>query len=308
MICTDKARQIRAIIDSGVGEDELAKLYGVKEDTIRRYLDFSKPKPKSKNPKILLFDIETSTVHARLWGIRKQEVGHYQIIEGMDWFTISWAAKWLHEDNLMSDIVTPQEAIGRNDYRVLVGIWNLINEADAVIAHNAVRFDVRKLNGRFVISGLPKPGSFEIIDTLKQAQKQFAFTSHKLDYLNTLFSLRKKDKTEFELWIKCEEGDKKSLDYMLQYNRSDVIALEELYLKIRPWMTSHPNLALYVDDEEMMCTKCLSKNLTRDGSYGTPANRFPEYRCNDCLSIVRSRFSEITSKEKRRNLLVSIAR
>jgi len=307
MICTDKARQIRTMVDSGICENELARLYGVREDTIRRYLDFSKPKPKSKAPKILLFDIETSTVWARLWGIRKQHVGHYQVIEGKEWFTISWSAMWLHDGKIMSDCVTPKQALMRNDESVLMGIWNLINEADITIAHNAKRFDVRKLNGRFVILDLPKPGSFEIIDTLIQAQKQFAFTSHKLDYLNTLFSLRKKDPTDFDLWIKCEEGDQESLDYMLQYNQSDVIALKELYLKIRPWMTSHPNLALYVDDEEKMCTVCMSKRLTREGSYHTVASSFPEFRCNDCTSLVRSRFSE-TSKGKRRNLLVPIAR
>jgi len=196
-------------------------------------------------PKILLFDIETSLMEVFVWGLYKQRIPHTNIIKDDDgneksWFVISWAAKWLYDEHILSDIVTPSEARGRDDKRILQSIWKLLDEADIVIAHNGDRFDLRKLNARFLDNELNPPSPFKSIDTLKVARRHFAFQSFKQDYLTKHFFLEKKLETNFQLWVDCMKGDQKRLNEMAEYNRHDVMGLEQVYLKIRPYINNHP--------------------------------------------------------------------
>lgn len=302
MISSRKSSAVRYWAEQGLTNEEIGEKLSLKQSSVRRYLRHARER---KSPKVLLFDIETAPVHVRVWGLFKQKIEHYKIID--DWFVLGWAGKWLDEEEVMSDIVTPMEARERDDGRIIKSLWKVIDEADLLVAHNLERFDLRRVMARFIEHGLHKPRPFRVLDTLKQAQKHFAFSSHKLDHLTRIFSLRMKEDTEFQLWIDCEEGDKKALAYMQHYNESDIWALQDLYLKLRPYMTSHPNLSLFVDDENPRCPHCLSEELIEDGSYTTDVSVFPAYRCLKCGATPRGRKSKL-SKEKRSGLLVSTAR
>ena len=119
---------------------------------------------KSKYPKILIFDIETSPMASYTWGRWKQNVSLDQTIS--EWFMLSWSAKWLNNPNMMSDALTPEEVSREDDARITRSIWHLLNEADIIIAHNGVKFDTPKLNSRFIINGLMPPTPYRQIDTL----------------------------------------------------------------------------------------------------------------------------------------------
>lgn len=236
-------------------------------------------------PKILLIDIETSPFRAWVWGLYKQRISHNSIFKTNgkmeNWFVISWAAKWLYDENVMSDIVTPKEAKKRDDNRIMGSIWKLLDEADIVIAHNGDRFDIRKLNARFIDNGFMPPSPYKTIDTLKVARREFAFTSYKQDYLTKHFQLEQKLSTEFDLWIDCMNGIQERLDEMLEYNRHDVLGLEEVYLKFRPYIKNHPNLGVLMDED--VCPNCGSEHLEEtDSVYFTTANKFPVFRCGNC--------------------------
>ena len=223
-----------------------------------------------------------------VWGLYKQRIPHTNIIKdknGKDkgWYVLSWSAKWLYDDEILSDIVTPKEARARNDRRVLLSIHKLLEEAEIVIAHNGDRFDLRKLNARFIDNDIDPPSPFKSIDTLKICRREFAFSSHKQDYLTKHFRLPEKLDTSFDLWIRCMRGDKKALDKMQEYNRHDVMGLEQVYLKIRPFIKNHPNLGVLLDMD--VCTNCGSKDLDEtDAVYLTSANKFMVYRCGSCTT------------------------
>ena len=193
-------------------------------------------------PKILLFDVETSFYHFVGWGTYKQYIQHYQITEHQ--YIISWAAKWLYDDNVQSDVVTSEESKNRDDKRILKSIWKLLDEADIVIGHNGDRFDIRKLRWRFISEDMQPPSPFRIIDTLKIARREFFAPSYKQDFLTKYFHLQNKIETNFQLWKDCEAGIPEKLEEMVEYNRHDVMGLEELYLKIRPYIHNHPNLGV----------------------------------------------------------------
>ena len=242
--------------------------------------------PKQELPKILLFDIETALMEVYVWGLYKQRIPHTNIIKDKDgseksWFVLSWAAKWLFDDNVQSDIVTPSESKSRNDKRILKSIWKLLDEAEIVIGHNLDRFDIRKLNARFIDNDINPPSPFRSIDTLKVARKEFAFVSYKQDFLTKHFELENKLKTEFQLWVDCMQGDQARLDEMAKYNRHDVMGLEQVYLKLRPYIKNHPNLGVLVDMD--VCPNCGCDYLDEtDSVYFTTANKFPVYRCQGC--------------------------
>ena len=242
--------------------------------------------PKMDLPKILLFDIETSLMEVYVWGLYKQFIPHTNIIKDENgqeksWFCLSWAAKWLYDDTILSDVVLPHEARARNDKRILKSIWELLDKADIVIAHNGDRFDIRKLNARFIDNEMDPPSPFRTIDTLKVARKEFAFVSYKQDFLTKHFHLQTKLETSFQLWVDCMSGDQKRLDEMAEYNRHDVMGLEEVYLKLRPYIKNHPNLGVLMDMD--VCPNCGCEHLDEtEATYFTSANQFPVYRCQGC--------------------------
>lgn len=255
---------------------------------------------------VLILDIETAPLVAYTWGIWNQNIQPNNI--STDWYCLTWAAKWLFEDKVYSAKLTGAESLRQDDSRIIKGIWELLNKADIVIAHNGQKFDIPKLNSRFIINKLHPPLPYQQIDTLLHIRRQFGFTSNKLDYVNQLLNLpRKKENEGMPLWIKCYKGDNKALKEMLDYNIEDVKILEETYLRIRAWIKPHPNMGLFILDEtESRCPTCGSNHLIEMGKeYKTTANSYVMFRCDNCGSTGRKRVTETKIKQKR-HLLMSI--
>jgi len=255
--------------------------------------------------KVLVLDIETAPIRAYVWGIWNQNVATNQIQS--DWFCLTWAAKWLFQDKVYSGKLTPKEVFKQDDKRIIKGVWELLNEADIVIAHNGEKFDLPKLNARFIINNLHPPLPYQSIDTLKHIRRQFGFTSNKLDYVNKLLNLeRKTDTGGFELWERCMLGEKAALDEMEGYNINDVKILEETYLHIRPWIKPHPNMGLFIlDENQHRCPSCGSAELSEAGKgYHTTVNIYTALRCDNCGATARKRLPNI-SVNQRRHILQS---
>lgn len=242
-------------------------------------------------PKILLLDIETLPILADVWGVRKQFVAPVQIRK--DSSMICWSAKWLFGKKVYGEVVTPDEAKEHSDKSIMLGIWNLLNEADVVITHNGNSFDLKRLNWRFLVNGLPKPMFYKSIDTYRVVTENFDPTFGKLDWINSVLGIGRKIETSFKWWKECEDGNQKYLDLMLKYNMQDVHALEELYVKIRPWITNHPNINLYaVDGDVKACPCCSSSELKWSGLYNTGSGVYRGFRCQRCGSIGRGKGKE----------------
>ena len=256
-------------------------------------------------PKILLLDIETVMMEVFVWFLGKQRIPYQNVIK--EWNMLSWAGKWLFSPEIIFDVQTSKEAIDRDDKRIVSSLYQVINDADIIVGHNLNRFDIRKVNTRLLYHGFSPTKSFQTIDTLTVMKRHFSMSSYRLDDICKFLGLPIKIHTGYDLWKQCLEGKQKSLDNMSTYNQNDVLILEELYLRVRGWIKSHPNCALYVESDTSLCGNCASDNLMGDGRYYTPAGRFVAYRCDDCGAVCRSRYSDLT-KEERENLLISVAR
>lgn len=257
-------------------------------------------------PKILMFDIETLPIKAYTWDIGKVYLNPGNIIQ--DWCVLSWAARWLFDPYVESDVLSPEEAVMHDDTRILRGIWDLIDKSDIVCAHNGKYFDIRKLNARFIRSGFGPPMPYQVIDTFTESRKTFAFSSASLDYINKYLGNRRKIHTDFALWKACDRGEQDALDKMVEYNIGDVYALEEAYLILRPWIKSHPNVGAYVEAETTLCPTCGSDDLDMRGNdYYTQVGQYEAFRCCTCGAIGRLR-KTLIDKGRRDVLGVSVAR
>lgn len=259
---------------------------------------------KPQGPKIVTLDIETSPIVAYVWGTFKVNIGLNQIVE--EWSILSYCAKELGKKRIIYDD-TSKEDNPRDDKRLLLGLHTLLSEVDIVIAQNGKAFDMKKINARFIEQGLPALPPIKVIDTLLIAKDFAKFTSNKLEWLSKhLTDTPKYDHGEFpgmELWTECLKGNKRAWAEMKKYNCIDVPATEELYLKLRPFMQGHPNVAAYYDDDKVRCPRCASTNLTALAKPAlTQTGQYTRYQCGDCGGFARSRYTQ-NSKAKRLSLL-----
>lgn len=257
------------------------------------------------HPKILTLDIETSPLQAYVWGLFDQTVGLNQIKE--EWCMLSFCAKWLGNPNVIYQDNSKQRN-KEDDRKLAASLWKLLDEADIVVAQNGKRFDVRKINARFLLLGYKPPSPYKIIDTMIEARRHFAFTSNKLEWLTDKLTPTKKQKHKkfpgFELWKECLAGNPEAWAEMREYNIPDTVSTEELYLILRPWIEGHPNVANYTDPTTPACPKCGSHEVIQKGHRHTQVGRYIRYRCNACGGWSRGRVMQ-NSKEQRSNLLVN---
>lgn len=220
--------------------------------------------------KILVLDIETKPATAYVWRAYDENIGYEQVLDpgGM----ICWAAKWVDEPEVF---FAAEWTHARGE--MVRGIHKLLDEADAVVTYNGDKFDLPKLNGEFVLEGLPPTAPVASIDVVKTVRK-FGFLMNRLAYIGPLLKVGQKVKHEgFELWAKVIAGDEKAQLKMERYNRQDVILLEKLYKKIRPFIKNHPRL-----HEGDGCPACNSKKTQKRGWRPTRTFRIRRNQCTNC--------------------------
>jgi hypothetical protein len=241
---------------------------------------------KQHEPKIVLLDIETSPILGYTWQMWDARV----LGTERETKVISVAWKFLGERKV--HVVALNDFKGYkpgeiDDYGVVKTIWDVLDQASIVVAHNGNAFDIKKLNARFAAHGLNAPAVYKTIDTLKVAKKYFKFDSNKLDSLSQSLGLGSKIQTGgFDLWMRCVAGDVAAWNKMKRYNKHDVVLLEQIYLKLRPFMTDHPNVNLIQQtvDHSLVCPVCLSHDIVRRGFGFTKTGKRQQYKCRNCGS------------------------
>jgi hypothetical protein len=220
--------------------------------------------------KILILDIETRPAVAYVWKAWDENIGYEQVIEpgGM----ICFAAKWVGE----KDIVFYSNWT-HSHHEMVAAAHALLSEADAVVTYNGDKFDLPKLNGEFILDGLgpvPPVASIDVVKTVKK----MGFLMNRLAFIGPLLRVGQKVKHEgFELWAKVLEGNDKARAKMQKYNEQDVVLLEKLYNKVRPFIKNHPQLR-----NGETCPACESTKTQKRGFRFTRFFRIQRNQCTDC--------------------------
>lgn len=257
-------------------------------------------------PRTLIIDIETSPIEAYVWQLFDQTVAVNQI--KTEWSILSYAAKWLGESKVHYECTGGRgKAKVRDDKILMPGLHELLEEAEIVVGQNHKKFDIRKINARMIEHGVKPYSPFKIVDTSIEARRYFAFTSRKLDWMSSHLTDTPKDKHKefpgFDLWSACLADDPKAWREMKRYNIRDVEATERVYLKILPWIATHPNAAVFIEDKEPRCPKCGSKSMNRRGYALTQQGQYPRFQCQDCGGWARGKQQQL-AHNVRKNLLV----
>ncbi len=240
----------------------------------------------AKKLKILLYDIETEPHLGYTWGKWEQNVIEFKNLGGM----LSFAYKWLGEDKVYC--VSRPDFRDKTDKSLVTALHKLLDEADIVIAHNGDAFDQKMSNVRFIDHGLTPPSPYISVDTKKVAKKYFRFTSNSLDELGQFLKLGRKVKHPgFQMWLDCMAGKKDAWKLMVKYNKQDVLLLEQVYLKLRPWIANHPNVINFYEKVNN-CPKCGGESLKSCGIIQGKTTSYRLYRCTTCRGYCRGRKSE----------------
>lgn len=173
--------------------------------------------------------------------------------------------------------------------------------------HNSKRFDDKMANYFFIKHEMTPPSPFKEFDTLQTAKKYFKFDCNKLDYLGKiLVGEGKTEVTYGDVWEDLLEGNRKerkqASELMAKYNLRDVEVLEKIYLKMLPWATNHPNMALYAGREHI-CPRCGNESEFEVKSYrrtGVQINAI-QYRCKKCGGYVTRKLTPEEREELKEN-------
>jgi hypothetical protein len=234
-------------------------------------------------PKILFLDIETKPALAYVWNCWKVNISPEQIVQptGM----LCFAAKYLGEEetHFYSEWTHTR-------FEMLFALQKLINESVAVVTYNGDDFDLPKIHGEFLLEGLDPPAPITSIDLLKVVRK-LGFMMNRLAFVGPHLGIGEKMKHEgFGLWVAVMAGDVAARDRMRSYNIQDVVMMEPLYHKLKPFIKNHPHLT----HTKVECGACGSNNVQSRGWRRTKHYRIKRTQCQDCGSWAESTREKIS--------------
>ena len=237
----DDKNLIRASYNRGVARDEtqalLAATLGTSKRSIRRWAkDLGIVSDETSNDfKVMVYDIETSRVTAKVWWTGKQYVGHKQLLEEPKIISISY--KWLGEDKIYALTWDKNHC----DKDMITKFMAEYNKADMVIGQNNDRFDNRWINARAMKFGVEFNTFVKSFDIMKQTKRLFRLPSYSMDYITKFLGVENKLTHEgIKMWDMIQDGNKKQqkeyLKKMVEYNVGDIVSTEAMYLKLRKYM------------------------------------------------------------------------
>lgn len=309
MYTEQQKKQIRELANRDYSGRKIAAELGLSKSGVNYYLasldDVEQPK-ETTGARILVFDIETAAAEALTFGRFKINLGQDNIIKEGGWILCA-SYRWLGEDQVYTTALTQDEIYLADDSRIVGELWELYEQADAVVAHNAQQFDHKMLQARVAYCNYPPLPSVKVLDTLILAKKHLRLPSNKLDSIGEYFGLgRKVNHDGISLWKRVQAGDEEAMQEMLVYCKEDTELLTRVYLRLRAFghLGSDFNAGIYHDDNAKRCRRCGSHNVAATGrEVKTALSSFSEYRCGDCGAVQRDRESS-TTKERRKGLLV----
>ena len=309
--------------EEGNSNREISKLTGVSKSAVQEFLSGKTHKDWWENRyssddnesddgfKMVFLDLEVAPAKVLAFNMFKHFSSPDHIVQFPYVLTAAW--NWLHDDEneIFSIALSDCESFSKDvtdDYEIIVELWNVLDQADVVVAQNA-RFDVGWFSQQCAKHGLPEPSPYRVICTLKNSKGNFSLPSNSLGYVVKYFNLEhhKLKHDGIELWKRCMDGEVKAFEEMLVYNRGDIPTLRNLYLTTRAHIEKHPNLSIYFNDDKQRCPVCGGENLVDlTGKFAyTNLSKFDSVRCNDCGTVKR-KSTALTDSVKRKKFLRNV--
>lgn len=250
-------------------------------------------------PKIILFDIETLPDPEKAIEVWCSLSNYYgQTMKATITSIICVGYKELGSKSVQCinawDYPERWEKNVNDDYEVVKAIHEILQDADAVVTHNGRRFDWKHIQTRFMVHGLPPLPNIPHVDTCLLARKNLLSFNNKLDYLGKwLVGDRKLENGGWQLWVKVSKRIKYAQKLMSKYCKQDVLLLEKVFLKLRPFAKNLPNRNIdrkqnLIDEGVNVCPTCGSADLVRNGWAFTKTTKYQRFMCKTCKTTCRT--------------------
>jgi hypothetical protein len=221
--------------------------------------------------RILLYDIETSPNIGYTW--EKWEQNVIQFVKEKE--LLSFAYKWLGDKEVKAVSKEGQ----KDDKKLVAALHVLFQEADIIIAHNGNQFDNKVAKARMIYHGMKPPRILQSVDTKVAAKTYFKFNGNGLEDLGVFLKLGKKLKHPgFDMWLGCMANKKSSWKQMIKYNKQDVVLLEKVYLRMRPWIHNHPRTS----SASKECPHNIFHVVEKRGYRATQTTIKQQMHCTEC--------------------------
>lgn len=276
---------------------------------------------KLKEPKILIYDIETLPLSADLFQLGKQFIGHKQLLPHRDSYDIITIQYMWSDDTEVKNL----HWIGKDkdSSKLIKAFDKVVSKADIVIGKNSDRFDMKHVNTLRMLHNLPalptwfQPSARD--DVEKQMRKHFFLPSYSLDYIAKLLLGSGKDTMEFADWLKirnykealdlkkeikdikslnaackywygekyCEvvRLGKESQDKMIHYGNKDVLDTLMVWNRIKDYCQPKLNVGRFKghqDGNYLRCKHCGSEDIYKNGLDNRQATPKQRFNCRSC--------------------------
>jgi len=233
-------------------------------------------------PRIILWDIETTHNLAAIFRLFEDYTSHENIIQERYVVCAAWKVLGEKSVHAVSTLDNPKlyAKDPHNDKHVIETLHKVLSEADAIVAHNGDQYDIKFAEGRMLAHGLSPLPPIPSIDTLKVAKSRLLLNSNKLDYLARYLGFGKKISTKNELWLRVLQGDKSAIREMVKYNKHDVVLLEKVFMKLRPYAANYINRQLFGHSDG--CPRCGSRHVQSRGTHKAISRTYLRFQCQDC--------------------------
>jgi len=218
-------------------------------------------KAHTKEDRVLVYDIETSRVTAKIWSSGKQYVNHSALKTSTSIISIAW--KWIGEDKVHSLTWDKDQC----DKTMMEKFLKEYNKAAIVVGQNNNSFDNKLINTRAAYHKLFVNSYITSFDIYRHAKSKFRLASYSMAYMAKYFGLTLKQSHEgIHMWDMIEDGtkaeQKEYLKKMVDYNVGDIVTTEELYMTLRPYFKHATNLAVKDGLPKWACPNTGSLNVS----------------------------------------------
>ena len=239
-------------------------------------------------PRVLFWDIETSLQTVAVFQLAHNDwIDPSSIISERYVICAGW--KWQGEDKVHTvSVLDDPKRFAKDPYddkHVIQTLHKVLSEADVIVHHNGDSFDKRYVDTRILFHELEPLPPITSIDTYKVAKTKLLLNSNKLNYIGGFTKVGQKKHTSSGLWMRVLKGEKKAIQEMVAYNKQDVLLLEKVYLKLRPYIANHVNRQLF---GRTGCPRCGSHKTQSRGTHVALTRTYQRFHCQNCGGWFRS--------------------
>lgn len=165
-----------------------------------------------------------------------------------------------------------------DDKKLCQALLKELSEADVIVTHNGLKFDMPFLQTRLALNNLNPLGSITHVDTLRIARNKYKFISNRLGDLAKFLKIKyqKHEHDGWKLWEELWAGKSSARKEMSHYNKYDVLVLEEIFKVFRPLIKTLP-IAKHGN-----CPCCHHAHVIKWGVYFRKSKAYIRYRCVAC--------------------------